>query len=184
MTNVSSRSRNYKYHIWRSRSKCLTCGLCCKQTEMILLPSDIKRIKRHGYKISFFAKKKGKVMVLRNKDGYCVFYDKASGRCKIYEIRPLGCALYPIVLDLEREIITVDTLCPLYYDTEIEELLNAKKYIMQVIDELGMDINKEVDVVKRTLKIIKEMGVISKQLIARKLGLPEPIVDKILSYLK
>ena len=86
------------------------CGKCCHNTEMPLTEEDIKRIESLGYDRRDFTVKIDGIYRLRNVNGRCFFLDE-DNRCKIYEYRPLGCRIYPIVLDLERGVV-VDELCP------------------------------------------------------------------------
>jgi Fe-S-cluster containining protein len=79
---------------------------------MLLSAEDIERLERKGYSKEFFAQfdEKG-YATLRNMQGHCVFYDTQKRRCKVYMQRPMGCRLYPIILD-EAEGIVVDIICP------------------------------------------------------------------------
>jgi len=95
-----------------TRRECLSCGLCCIETEMILLPSDIESIRKLGYLIKEFAIFKDGYFRLRNVNGHCYFYDPVSGRCRIYRYRPLGCRIYPIIY-VEGLGPAVDSECPL-----------------------------------------------------------------------
>ena len=91
--------------------RCLRCGDCCKETEMLLSTEDINRLEGKGYRREFFAlfDKEGYAR-LRNLHGHCVFYDTENRRCKVYRFRPLGCRLYPVVYDEEKGIV-VDEIC-------------------------------------------------------------------------
>jgi Fe-S-cluster containining protein len=60
--------------------------------------SDVARLNRDGD------------LELRNRDGRCVFL--ADGRCRVYDRRPEGCRLYPLVLDLDLDRIVRDDFCP------------------------------------------------------------------------
>ena len=93
------------------RFRCIRCGICCTPTEMELLPEDIERIESLGYRFEEFAEvRQDGTVRLRNVDGHCVFYDPATRSCRIYEHRPIGCRLYPVVY-VDGEV-TVDKLCP------------------------------------------------------------------------
>ncbi|MEM3138127.1 MAG: YkgJ family cysteine cluster protein, partial [Thermofilaceae archaeon] len=65
--------------IWKSRSYCLSCSLCCKNTEMVLTPSDIERIGEHGFKKEDFIEIVDGFFKLKNVEGHCVFL--REGRC-------------------------------------------------------------------------------------------------------
>jgi Fe-S-cluster containining protein len=47
---------------------------------------------------------------LLNVHGHCVFL--RDGRCAVYEHRPEGCRLYPLILDLETDEVVRDDFCP------------------------------------------------------------------------
>lgn len=88
------------------------CGKCCYNTEMPLVPEDISRIEELGYSREFFVDDSSGIPRLRNINGHCVFLDPATNACKIYEYRPIGCRLYPLVYDASTGTVTVDKLCP------------------------------------------------------------------------
>src|SRR5512137_683082 len=90
---------------------CSNCGVCCTETEMLLSKRDIKRLERKGFRCVEFVKfdKQGYAQ-LKNRDGYCVFYDRDIRRCSVYADRPSGCRVYPVILDEEKGIV-LDTIC-------------------------------------------------------------------------
>ncbi len=92
--------------------RCLRCGECCKETEMLLSNEDIERLIRKGYKLDYFVRfdKEG-YAVLRNQDGVCVFFDPEKRVCRERSCRPLGCRIYPVMLDEDKGII-IDATCP------------------------------------------------------------------------
>jgi len=103
--------------------RCRRCGRCCVGTEMELLPVDIERIMRLGYKLDHFARLDDEFVRLKCVNGHCVFYNPNTRACTIYEYRPIGCRLYPLQLS-DNEII-VDPECPAANTvprTEIERL--------------------------------------------------------------
>jgi Fe-S-cluster containining protein len=91
--------------------RCLRCGDCCRETEMLLSTEDIARLEGLGYPREFFVlfDKEGYAQ-LRNLQGHCIFYDIENRQCKVYRFRPLGCRLYPIIYDEEKGIV-VDEVC-------------------------------------------------------------------------
>ncbi len=91
------------------RSNDRFCAKCCLDTKMPLTREDIERIKSRGYPEWYFVTWDD-VPRLRNVEGRCVFLGE-DGSCSIYEDRPLGCRLYPLVYDPERGVI-LDDLCP------------------------------------------------------------------------
>lgn len=90
---------------------CLRCGVCCRETEMLLSGEDIEQLEREGYRREFFAlyDKEGYAK-LRNMQSHWVFYEVKSSRCKVYAARPLGCHLYPVIY-VEAKGIVVDKIC-------------------------------------------------------------------------
>jgi len=115
------------------RFKCIKCGICCLGTEMELLPEDVERIEALGYRIEDFAVADGEMLRLKNVDGHCVFYDPATASCKIYENRPVGCRLYPLVYD-GREVY-VDRTCPTWDTVSRRELERLAPYVVKFVDD-------------------------------------------------
>lgn len=120
--------------VWRAREFCLSCGLCCRGTEMILTRIDIERLERLGYRRSDFAVFDGSFHRLKNVEGRCFFY--RNGRCAVYRYRPLGCSMYPIVINAENLSVEVDRLCPLAQETRREELRRAERVARRILAEL------------------------------------------------
>ncbi|MGB9914376.1 MAG: YkgJ family cysteine cluster protein [Candidatus Bathyarchaeales archaeon] len=114
-------------------SYCLRCGLCCKETEMLLANADIKRLERKGYSKAFFVQfDSAGYAKLRNHRGYCVFYDTEKKRCKVYRDRPLGCRLYPVIY-YEEKGIDVDTLCPAKNKWRREQIKEKGKKVIKLL---------------------------------------------------
>lgn len=109
---------------------CSNCGVCCTETEMLLSKKDIVRLEKIGFSESFFVHydKQG-YAVLKNKAGYCVFYDPQKKQCKVYVNRPSGCRVYPVIFDEDNGII-LDSICH-YRETisEKEKSLQGKRVI-------------------------------------------------------
>ena len=90
---------------------CSNCGVCCTETRMLLAEKDIKRLVNRGFSKGFFVKLDNKGYAqLKNRKGYCVFYDAKKHRCGVYVDRPSGCRVYPVILDEEKGII-LDEIC-------------------------------------------------------------------------
>jgi uncharacterized protein len=78
---------------------------------MLLLDEDVKRIAGLGYEEQFFAAGSEGFKVLKNSEaGRCVFHD--GTQCTIYENRPKGCKLYPIIFNEDSMSAVKDDLCP------------------------------------------------------------------------
>jgi uncharacterized protein len=100
------------------------CSLCCYETEMPLTESDIERIERLGHRREDFSiLDDEKVPQLRNDGNHCVFLVK--GRCSIYEHRPDGCRLYPLVWDRDLERVVRDDFCPFHKEFPIDKQKEA-----------------------------------------------------------
>jgi dCTP deaminase len=87
------------------------CDLCCRATEMPLTAADIGRIRELGFEPRYFAEAIDGWLQLRNTaDGRCFFLHE--GLCSIYPYRPEGCALYPVVFDIDGGRAVADPDCP------------------------------------------------------------------------
>lgn len=130
-------------------SVCLTCGLCCRNTEMILLHSDISRLTREGYSKEGFLEPKDGFNILKNTDGYCVFYDTVTGKCRVYHARPVGCRLYPLIFD-EKKGVMFDEECPLreYFVSNCVDVVKAVQCLVAFLEalrrEYGYSYNKSL----------------------------------------
>jgi Fe-S-cluster containining protein len=91
---------------------CLRCGECCKETEMLLSNEDIERLEKRGYNRNSFVRfdQQG-YAILQNVNGNCYFFDPAKATCRERANRPLGCRIYPVMLDEDKGIV-VDSVCP------------------------------------------------------------------------
>jgi len=118
--------------------RCSNCGICCEETVMELSSEDIARLKKIGYRLEEFAVKDNSAIRIRNIDGYCIFYNRADKKCKIYEKRPMGCRLYPVVY-LANEGAIVDELCPMGNTISEKELRTKGK----ILDKLLKKIDNE-----------------------------------------
>ena len=114
------------------KMNCLRCGRCCMGTQMELLPEDIERLLNLGYKLEDFAYFDGVYWRLKNRDGYCVFFDKEKKSCKIYEYRPIGCRLYPLQL-VDNEV-NIDRNCPAWRSIPKSEIERLGKYVIKFVE--------------------------------------------------
>ena len=96
------------------------CSRCCRETEMPLAEKDIARLEALGEQRESFSivLPDGSVR-LQNDPATraCVFLDTdsadldAPGTCRVWDDRPEGCRIYPLVLDqLDQPFL--DELCP------------------------------------------------------------------------
>ncbi len=102
---------------------------------MLLSNSDIQKIENIGYDQKNFVRSKKSWLKLKNKDGRCVFHNGKT--CLIYENRPEGCKLYPLIFDKEHKSAVVDEDCP-YQDNfrfnkkNVDELY---RLVTQILNE-------------------------------------------------
>lgn len=105
---------------------CLTCEVCCRFPEIdsFLRPyftaHEIRHARDRGIADSFFPNPNGcqvEVVPHPTGDGYlCPAFDPETFRCRIYEVRPLDCQIYPFVVMWDQKHQTVligwDSKCP------------------------------------------------------------------------
>jgi Fe-S-cluster containining protein len=94
-------------------SKCCletNCVICCRETNMLLSYNDIETIQKLGYKTEFFVVEHNGWLQLKNRNGRCVFHD--GTKCTIYQHKPEGCDLYPVVYDNNEKKPILDNECP------------------------------------------------------------------------
>ncbi|MCS7185299.1 MAG: YkgJ family cysteine cluster protein, partial [bacterium] len=110
---------------------------------MQLTNEDIRRIEQLGFKKDQFIEfDKNGFAKLKNKSGYCIFYDIIKKECKIYENRPIGCTLYPIMYDPIKNDITIDYSCPSANTVTEEELESKQVTLMKTIKQIYKEARK------------------------------------------
>ena len=77
---------------------------------MMITITDVQTIQNLGYATSFFVQEQDGWLCLKNHKGRCVFLDDT--KCIIYEHKPKGCMLYPIVFDKDKIQAIYDKECP------------------------------------------------------------------------
>ena len=109
---------------------CFRCDVCCRfpEVDSFLRPyftrREITEAVAHGVPSSFFPDKAGSQIDLVKHpqgEGYlCPAFDAQSGRCGIYEQRPVDCQLYPLALMWDQSgqevLLGWDTKCPFMRD--------------------------------------------------------------------
>ena len=108
---------------------------------MELSREDIRKIIGKGYRFEEFTVIDKGVTRLRNVDGYCYFYKQVDKKCQIYEKKPMGCYLYPVVY-LENEGNIIDELCPMGHTISEQELKTKGK----ILDKLLKKIDNEIQI--------------------------------------
>jgi Fe-S-cluster containining protein len=103
------------------------CIRCCENTMMILSIDDIKNIENLGFKKNFFVLQKEGWMLLKNNKGRCVFHDDI--KCTIYNNRPIGCKLYPVIYDKDKNCAILDKDCPYRTCFKISSSIISKLFL-------------------------------------------------------
>lgn len=106
------------------------CIQCCIDTQMPLTQQDIQRIVEMGYQPSEFIVQGDGEQRLKNKRtrGSCVFLQ--NKRCQIYENRPTGCRIYPLVFDESTQQAVVDFLCPFSFEFQVIDIDRQNLYAL------------------------------------------------------
>ncbi|HTY76093.1 MAG TPA: YkgJ family cysteine cluster protein [Candidatus Nanoarchaeia archaeon] len=122
--------------------RCIKCGVCCQQTDMLLTARDITRLEKKGYNQESFVRfnKEGYAM-LRNRQGNCVFYNVKDRSCDIYSHRPSGCRVYPVILDEDKGII-VDEICHAQASIADSEKAYRGKCVLKLLKEIDSEADK------------------------------------------
>ena len=108
------------------------CIHCCKDTEMPLLNSDIERIEGLGFSPDFFVDTHDGWLLLKNRDGRCVFHTGVI--CSIYDDRPEGCKLYPLIYDADTKSATIDEECPHRTDFLLSQ--RSRKKLLHIVSRI------------------------------------------------
>jgi len=102
---------------------------------MELSSEDINKLEEKGFRLEEFTVIDDGVTRLRNVDGYCYFYSRANNRCKIYEKKPIGCYLYPVVY-MANEGAMVDGLCPMGHTISEQELRTKERILEKLLKKI------------------------------------------------
>jgi len=116
--------------------RCSHCGICCEKTEMMLSNADIELLEKVGYtRQKFMRYDRQSYAKLKNRHGFCVFYDVEKHRCKVYKHRPSGCRVYPVIYS-EEEGIIADDLCPMINTISETELKRKGKRVLELVQRI------------------------------------------------
>jgi len=109
---------------------------------MLLSKKDIKRLEKKGFSQNQFLNyDKHGYAQLKNRNGYCIFYDFKNRQCSVYVDRPACCIVYPVILDEETGII-LDSICQSRKSiTRSEKNLKGKRVIklLEIIDSEALE---------------------------------------------
>jgi Fe-S-cluster containining protein len=114
--------------------------MCCERTEMLLSKEDIERVERVGFSREDFAIiGEDGLTRLRNVREWCYFYSPAEKKCQVYEDRPLGCQLYPVIYSIDEGVI-VDGLCPVRHTISEHELKMKGKILLKHLKKIASEV--------------------------------------------
>ena len=99
---------------------------------MPLTSIDIRRISDSGKK-DFYHKDSRQLI---NIDGRCIFLTR-GGECTVYDIRPEGCRLYPMIMLLPSREPIMDEECPHGDDfiMEPEDVVDLNRLVDRLLEE-------------------------------------------------
>jgi len=64
----------------------------------------------------------------------CYFYDPEEKKCQVYEYRPLGCFIYPVIYSNDEGVIT-DEICPMRYTISKRELKMKGQILLKHLED-------------------------------------------------
>lgn len=142
---------------------CLHCDVCCRfpERDSFLRPyftdEEIHRAVGKGIAASYFPQPDGgQIDVVPNPAGegcLCPAFDPTTSQCRIYDVRPLDCQIYPFVImwnqDGSEVVLGWDSKCPFLAPQEGERLFgplkdDAAHYAQQMINFLQSEKTLEV----------------------------------------
>ena len=119
--------------------RCLRCGVCCQQTDMLLSERDIARLERKGYDRESYARfDPDGYALLRNRQGCCVFYNAKERKCNVYAVRPAGCRVYPVILDEDQGVV-VDQICHAQTTISEQEKNRRGVRVLRLLDKIDSE---------------------------------------------
>lgn len=124
------------------RNTCLqySCVKCCLNTEMLLSSSDIRQIRSLGFSEDFFIVKRNGKRQLKNSAGRCIFHN--GRRCTIYNDRPEGCRLYPIILREDTGETDLDSYCP--HHGKFQVTPNISREVIKLVRKLDVETKRRL----------------------------------------
>jgi Fe-S-cluster containining protein len=130
-------------------SACFRCDICCRfpDPDSVLRPyftgKEIAYAVEHGLEARAFPDHHGSQVALvpnPNGEGFlCPAFEAESGRCRLYEQRPLDCQLYPLVLmwtaGHDEVVLGWDTTCPFTKEHIPESIRRHAESILRLLEE-------------------------------------------------
>ena len=111
---------------------------------MLLSKKDIKRLEKKGFSQNQFVNyyKQGYAQ-LKNREGYCIFYDIKNRCCSVYMDRPAGCRVYPVILDEDIGII-LDDICQSRKTINKKEKNVKGKRVIKLLEEIDAEASERL----------------------------------------
>jgi len=147
---------------------CLKCKGCCRFKEAdsawspCLLDEEIQDLLDKNIPAVYISGTR-KIMPVSNpkEEGFvCPFLGMQDNKCRIYELRPFECQLYPFLINLRNKkvILSVDLNCPYIYEK------TGTREFKDYLDHLGAYLNspKQLKVLKDNPQIIQAYEEVSE----------------------
>ncbi len=147
--------------------RCLYCLDCCRGKHVYLTFDDVGRISSLGYDPSEFVTLSVEgnsvypILSIREWDLGCVFHDPETGKCRIHEVKPLICRMYPFMVS--RKPLGVKGEEPFHYNGQTLWLyydegcpgINAEgpetTITPEEVAKLGVEFERELSTLNSTL---------------------------------
>lgn len=120
-----------------TQEACLKCQGCCRFTQAdscwlpCLLDEDIARLRKENIPAAVISAAKKIIPIPLPAEGIylCPFLNIKDNRCRIYDLRPFECRLYPFLLNLKKDALylAADLNCPFLKERRGSE--EFKQYI-------------------------------------------------------
>ena len=148
MTKKESRQNDF----FDTCSNCRTQCSCCFGTRPPITQHRRKIIDEHieksGLSITDAFVVEDYVFPRETEEGYCIFHDRSTRKCRVHSVKPETCVAGPITFDINRKtreiewFIKMAKICGLagvvYRDKDLlcKHLENAKRELLRLVDEL------------------------------------------------
>jgi hypothetical protein len=140
--------------------KCLRCDICCRFTSAnsvwspILTDFDIARLTNYPVNLELLSNRKTFKLQPYGCMFICPFFEVKDNYCKIYNLRPIDCQLYPFLLAKKdkKVFLSYDRRCPFMKDKQNSAKL--KNFISYLIEFLEIDDIKTI--IKNNPQIIAD----------------------------
>lgn len=148
---------------------CLKCRVCCRFKEEdsvwtpCLLDEEVQVLLDKKDLPPTLISIDRKIQAFPNPDGggfVCAFFDTQNNKCKIYDLRPFECQLYPFLINMrgKKIFLTIDLNCPY-----IKDKLQGKEF-REYVDYLVSFLNSpaQIKLLKENPQILKAYDEISE----------------------